>query len=126
MENKNYKKFKYQNYENCYFVVNSYLADKKAMAIAIENDEGPITYCTVYEHESLYSENITVIKNYSENSHLTEFLKKLGIVIDIIYRVPCNRFSLDSLNGDNPQTFDTCIIDTDKLKEYCKIWNYNV
>lgn len=121
------KKFKYKNYENCYFIVGSYLADKKAMAISIQNDdEGPISTCTIYDNFGIYSENITTIKNYSENSHMTKFLQKLGVVIDILDRRACNDFVKDTLQGKNPQTIDTCIIDYNKLKEYTKIWNYNV
>lgn len=121
------KKFTYKNYKGCYFTVASYVADNKAMAISIENEnEGPITVCTVYDDMRMYSEHITTIKNYSENSHLTDFLKKMGIVIDIIDRTPCNSYVEDSLNSENPQTIDICLIDTEKLKEYCKEWNYDV
>jgi len=126
MKNNNCKKFRYKNFDNCYFIVSSYLAQKEAMAIQIEKDGEPIATCTVFEFGLPYSEHVTVIKNYSENSHMTNFLKKLGIVKEILYRNPCNSFVTETLTGNNPQTFDTCLIDTDKLKEYCKIWNYNV
>lgn len=70
------KTFTYKDYENCYFRVGSYAADNKAMAISIENlEDGPIATCTVYDIYSAYSEHITTIKNYSENSHMTKFLK---------------------------------------------------
>ena len=78
------KKFTYKDYENCYFIVGNYVVDKNAMAISIENDEGPIATCTVYDDYGMYSRHITTIRNYSENSHMTEFLKKLGVVVDII------------------------------------------
>ena len=38
----------------------------------------------------------------------------------------CNFYVLDTLKTENPQTIDFCFIDNDKLKEYCKSWNYNV
>lgn len=120
------KKFTYKNYKNCYFIVGSYVADKRAMAISIQSDGEPITTCTVYDDFGMYNEHITTIKNYSENSHMTDFLKELGVVADIIDRYPCNRFVYDTLETDNPQTMDICIIDIDKLKEYCKEWHYNV
>ncbi len=120
------KKFNYKNYKNCYFVVASYAANDKAMAISIENEKGPISVCTVYDGWSMYSEHITTIKNYSENSHMTEFLQKMGIVIDILNRTPCNEFERNTINSSNPQTIDSCLIDTDKLREYAKEWHYNV
>ena len=36
------KKFTYKNYKNCYFIVGSYVADKRAMAISIQSDGEPI------------------------------------------------------------------------------------
>lgn len=120
------KTFKYKKYKNCYFIVDSYLGDKKAMAITIENNDGAVAICTVYDKFGVYEEGLVTIKNYSENSHMTDFLKNLGIVLDIVSRYPCNTFSYESLNTNNPQTIDICIIDINKLKEYCKSWNYNV
>ena len=120
------KKFTYKNYENCYFIVGNYVADKNAMAISIKNDEENIVTCTVYRDFDPHCEGIVTIKNYSENSHITDFLVKLGIVTDILNRVPCNPFAYDTLDTDNPQTFDFCVIDVRKLKEFCKEWHYNV
>jgi len=120
------KTFTYKNYNNCYFVVSSYAINNEAMAISIESDGEPIATCTIYDDFGIYSDNITTIKNYSENSHITDFLKTLGVVTEIINRYPCNRFVYDTLEGNNPQTIDTCIINIDKLKKYCKEWHYNV
>lgn len=121
------KTFNYKNYKNCYFYVTNYLADKNAMAISIQNDEeGDIAFCTIYDVLSVYSPDLVTIKNYSENSYMTNFLEDLGVVISIIDRRPCNQFVRDTINTDNPQTIDTCIVDTDILKEYCKKWKYNV
>ena len=121
------KTFTYKDYKNCYFRVGSYVADNKAMAISIENlEDGPIATCTVYDDYSAYSEHITTIKNYSENSHMTKFLKKLKVVEEILFSRPCNSFVADTLYTNNPQTIDTCLINTDILKEYSKVWKYNV
>lgn len=119
------KYFTYKKYEDCYFKVNAYLADKEAMAISIYNkEEGPITCCTVYSDLYLYTEGLVTIKNYSENSHLADFLMELGVVTEIIMRQPCNPIVQDTLNSNNPQTIDLCDIDIKKLKEYSKEWNY--
>lgn len=120
------KTFNYKGKNGCYFMVNSYLANKKAMAIQIFQNDERIIDCTVYDKMGMYSENITTIKNYSENSHMTDFLVKLGIVEDILYRYICNNYVYDSLKTDNPQTNDCCLINIDLLKEYSKEWNYNV
>ena len=121
------KNFTYKKYKNCYFRVGSYVADDKAMAITIENEkDGLITVCTVYDEMTCYSEDITAIKNYSENSHMTDFLIKLKVVDEIIWRTPCNRLTVETLNTKNPQTIDTCLINTDVLKKYTKEWNCNV
>ena len=117
------KTFTYKDYENCYFRVGSYAADNKAMAISIENlEDGPIATCTVYDIYSAYSEHITTIKNYSENSHMTKFLKKIKVVDEVLFSRPCNSFVADTLYTNNPQTIDTCLINTDILKEYSKVW----
>lgn len=120
------KTFTYKDYENCYFRVGSYVADNEAMAISIENlEDGPIATCTIYDDYSAYSEHITTIKNYSENSHMTNFLKKLNVISEVLYSKPCNSFVADTLHTNNPQTIDTCLINTDILKQYSKSWNYN-
>lgn len=121
------KTFNYKNHTNCYFNVDSYVLNSKAMAISIQNDrDSEITTCTIYEKNTPYSNYLITIKNYSENSHLTDFLEELGIVITIIDRVPCNNFVSSSIFTDNPQPIDTCLIDLDMLKKYTKNWNYNV
>lgn len=121
------KTFTYKKYKNCYFIVGSYLADEKAIAISIENKkEGLISTCTVYDTFWSYNEDVATIKNYSENSHMTDFLTKMKVVDEIIWREPCNSFVRDTLNTSNPQTIDTCLINKKVLKEYTKEWNYNV
>ena len=117
------KRFNYKQYKDCYFIVSTYAANKNALAISIENEkEGPITTCTVYLTDGLYTENTAIIKNYSENSGMTKFLQELGIVIEIFDRRPCNALVANTLNSSNPQTCDTCFIDKEKLKEYTKKW----
>ena len=121
------KTFTYKDYQNCYFRVGSYAADNAAMAISIENlEDGPIATCTVYDNYSAYSEDITTIKNYSENSYMTSFLKKLKVVEEVLFSMPCNSHVINTLNTNNPQTIDTCLINTDILKEYSKVWKYDV
>lgn len=120
------KTFTYKDYKNCYFTVGCYAADNNAMAISIENlEDGPIACCTVYNAFDIYDTNITTIKNYSENSHMTKFLQKLNIISAVLYSRPCNSFVADTLYTNNPQTIDTCLINTDILREYTKVWKYN-
>lgn len=121
------KTFNYKKYKKCYFIVGTYAVDEYAMYIGIENkSEGMITDCTVFDRYSTYEPGKVTIKNYSENSHLTDFLKKIKIIKKICKRIPCNNFpeTLASLRGGNPQTIDNCEIDMDLLKEYSKEWNY--
>lgn len=120
------KTFTYKDYKNCYFTVGCYAVDNNAMAISIENlEDGPIACCTVYNAFDIYDTNITTIKNYSENSHMTKFLQKLNIISAVLYSRPCNSFVADTLYTNNPQTIDTCLINTDILREYTKVWKYN-
>ena len=120
------KTFNYKKYKNCYFNVYSYMADDNAMAIVMTNGNTLNMVCTVYNKDSFYTDGVTSIKNHSKNSHLTDFLQKLGIVVEIINRVPCNNLVVGTLNSKNPQTIDDCLIDMDLLKQYCKEWDYNV
>ena len=118
--------FNYKDYNDCYFTVASYQADPNAIAFSIENSEdGPITTCTVFDREGCYTNGLATIKNYSENSGMTKFLKKLGVVTNIFFRKPCNSLVVDTLDTKNPQSIDTVLIDTDKLKKYSKEWYYD-
>ena len=110
------KTFNYKKYKNCYFKVGRYLYGDNAMAISIENEtNGPITTCTVIHELGMYMENITTIKNYSENANITNFLKSLGIVVNVIGSYPCNAYVKNTT-----ETIDICEIDMEKLKEYTK------
>lgn len=121
------KTFTYKKYKKCYFIVSTYLQPKNPIAIMIYNDkEGPISDCTTYIRGLSYK-SLAVIKNYSENSKMTDFLQQLGIIKEIKCRFACNSFpeTLSSLQTDNPQTMDVCEINIDKLKEYSMLWDYD-
>ena len=61
------KTFTYKDYKNCYFIVGSYIRNNMAMEIRIENAEGAIMECTIYDDSFFYTPSIVAIKNYSEN-----------------------------------------------------------
>ena len=111
------KTFNYKNHKKCYFNVYSYAANDEAMAIVMTNGKSLDIVCTVYDKNSIYMNGVTAIKNYSENSHLTEFLQKLGIITEVFNRTPCNNHVIDTLNSKNPQSIDNCFIDMDLLKQ---------
>lgn len=115
----NYKTFKYKKYKNCYFEVGNYLYNSQSMFIQIKNnEEGDIATATVNMPGYLYMSNTATIKNYSENSGMTKFLQKLGIIEDIYTRKRCNPFATES------ETIDFCEINIKKLKEYSQEFNY--
>lgn len=58
------------------------------------------------------------IKNYSENSGMTKFLQKLGIIEEIYTSQKCHPGATDS------ETIDYCQINVEKLREYSKKFNY--
>lgn len=114
-----YKTFKYKDYNNCYFIVNSYNSNKFAMAITIfsEKEEASI-FATVYMKDYLYLPNTITIRNYSDTSGMTEFLEDLGIIEEIYSRRKCHPKATEN------ETIDYCCINVDKLKEYTKEFNY--
>ena len=115
-----YKTFKYKNYTNCYFEVGNYAYNPQAMFIQIKNDnEGDILTATVNMPNYLYMPDTTTIKNYSENSGITKFLKKLGIIEDIYTSQKRNSFASEH------ETIDFCQINIDKLKKYSKEFHYD-
>lgn len=115
-----HKKFKYKKYNNCSFVVSSYLQNKYSMAIQIiSEDEGPICTCTVHMSDYMYYPGSATIKNYSENSGMTKFLQNLGIIEEIYSKSKCNIFA------GNDETIDFCDINMDKLKEYSSEYEYS-
>ena len=89
------------------------------MSIRIENTNGEnITVVTVNMKDYLYGPNEATIKNYSENSGITKFLEKLGVIEEIYSKVKCNPYASKN------ETIDYCLINIDKLKEYTKEFNY--
>ena len=114
-ENKN---FKYKEYENCSFMVGNYPMNSDAMSIAIIDDEGIITVPTVNMPGYCYDINTATIKNYSENSGMTKFLKKLGVVKEVYSKRKANNFC------SNSETIDFCEINIEKLKQYSSQFDY--
>lgn len=113
------KTFKYKNYGDCYFNVSNYLHNKQSMAISMESTDGePITTVTVNMADYLYEPDTATIKNYSENSGLTKFLEKLGVIEEIYTRAKCNP------RASEGETIDYCLMNIEKLKEYTNTFNY--
>lgn len=114
-----FKTFKYKNYGDCYFTVSNYLHNKQSMAISIKNIEGEdITIATVNMRDYMYEPDTATIKNYSENSGITKFLKKLGVIEEIYSRAKCGPYTTKD------ETIDYCLMNISKLKEYSKEFNY--
>lgn len=113
------KTFEYKGKEGCYFKVGSYLSNPQCMFIVIGNniDEGE-TVCTVNMTNYMYFPDTTTVKNYSENSGMTEFLLKLGVIEEIYSKVPAHQLA------EKGETIDFCAINVEKLKEYSKEYNY--
>ena len=90
----NYKTFKYKNYGDCYFNVGNYMYNRQSMAISIVSTEGEsITTVTVNMRYYMYEPNTATIKNYSENSDMTKFLQKLGIIEEVYSKSKCNTYA---------------------------------
>jgi len=114
-----YKKFNYKKYKNCWFNVGRYVGMFGPMFIEIENEkEGPICVATVNMPGYCYDVCETTIKNYSENSGMTKFLQKMGIIKEIYGRSKCNPMA------GVKETIDYCLINIEKLKEYSKNFDY--
>lgn len=113
------KTFKYKNYGDCYFNVSNYLYNKQSMAISMESTDGePITTVTVNMTDYLYEPDTATIKNYSENSGLTKFLEKLGVIEEVYTNAKCNPYASEN------ETIDYCLMNIEKLKEYTNTFNY--
>lgn len=114
-----YKTFKYKEYNNCWFEVGNYLNPKQSMYIKIVNkNEGDIADVTVNMADYFYSPDTATIKNYSENSGMTDFLIDLDIVDFIYSKRPCNMYATKN------ETIDFCQINIDELKKYSKVFDY--
>lgn len=113
------KRFNYKNNKNCSFYVGNYLNNAQCMAIQILDKNGEDIYtCTVNMPDYMYYPETTTIKNYSENSGMTKFLSKLGIIEEIYSQVPAHRYA------EKGETIDFCLINVEKLKEYSSEFNY--
>lgn len=114
-----YKKFNYKGHKNCYFEVGNYLNNPQSMAIQIKCDEDEISYtATVNMRDYFYEPGTATIKNYSENSGMTKFLEKLGIIEEVYSSRKAHQYASEK------ETIDYCQIDEEKLKEYSKTFNY--
>lgn len=121
------KTFEFEEYSKCNFFVSHYCFDEKAIAISIEDSTTSelICKCTTYDIHRDYEVGIATIKNYTENVGMTEFLKKLGIVEEVIKSYILNEDVEDF--GDIPikkETLDVCKINLEVLKSYSKEWKY--
>ena len=115
----NCKTFKYKNYGYCYFNVGNYMNNKQSMAISIVSMEGEcITVATVNMSNYIYAPDTATIKNYAENSGITKFLQKLGVIEEIYSKSQCNPYASKN------ETIDYCLINVNKLKEYTNQFNY--
>lgn len=115
-----YKTFKYKKYKNCYFEVGNYAYNRQSMYIQIKNDaEGDIATATVNMSNYMYYPETVTIKNYGENTGMTNFLFKLGILTDVYSKRKCNLYAPDN------ETIDYCQVDVDKLKEYSARFEYD-
>lgn len=114
-----YKTFNYKNNKNCSFEVSNYQSNPQSMAIIIVNSKGEEkARVTTNMPEYLYLPDTATIKNYLENSGMTKFLNKLGI-IEAIYT---SRKSHPMASAS--ETIDFCEINVEKLKEYSSKFNY--
>lgn len=114
-----HKTFNYKNYRNCSFEVGNYMNNPQAMYILILNSKGEeIKRVTVNMTDYFYSENTASIKNYSENSGMTNFLLKLDI-IEFIY----TKRKAHPLANDR-ETIDFCEISIEEIKKYSSKFNY--
>ena len=114
-----YKTFNYKKNKNCSFEVGNYQYNPQSMAIVMVDGKGEeITRVTVNMPDYFYSPNTASIKNYSENSGMTKFLNKLGIIESIYTKRKANPFAPQT------ETIDFCEINIEKLKEYSSEFNY--
>jgi hypothetical protein len=89
------------------------------MFIQIKNEEYGLLYdATVNMPDYMYFPDTATIKNYSDNSGMTKWLQKLGIIEEIYTRKKCNPMA------SKEETIDYCQINIKKLKEYSKEFNY--
>lgn len=120
-------KIDYTNYINCYFKVSFYESNFKAMCITLygvkENELDsscyPICNCTVFHSSVDYKQNIIAIKEEYIN-----LFKKLQIIdkVKSTNTIPLSKCKNGLDYADKP--FCICEINQEKLKRFCKDWNY--
>ena len=114
-----YKTFNYKKYKGCSFEVGNYKYNPQSMSIIIVDSEGEErAIVTINMPDYFYSPNTATIKNYSENSGMTKFLNKLGVIETIYTKRRAN------LLAQPTETIDFCAINIDKLKKYSSKFNY--
>ena len=114
-----YKTFKYKKYKNCWFEVGNYPRNPEAMLITINSESmAEPQIITVNMPDYMYDENTATIKNYSENSGITDFLIDLDI-IDYIYSK-----KQSNICATKGETIDYCEINIEEIKKYSKKFNY--
>ncbi len=111
------KTFDYKENKGCSFKVGNYIYNSQCMSIIIANNEEEIV-CTVNMPDYMYFPETTTIKNYSENSGMTDFLLKLGIIEQVYSKVPAHQYA------QKGETIDFCQINVEKLKEYSQEYKY--
>lgn len=114
-----YATFKYKKYKDCWFEVANYPRNPQAMSIIINSERmvNPIVV-TVNMTDYIYEENTATIKNYSENSGMTDFLINLDIIDYIYSKKQCNIYATKK------ETIDYCEINIEELKKYSKKFDY--
>lgn len=118
------KTFEFTNNTSCFFDVGHYPKNANAISIGIVDSDSEETIVSATDYLEIdYEIGQAVIKNYSaygndvtSNVGMTEFLKNLGIVEDVI--------ESNFVENDERKTVDVCKINLRILKEYSKYWDY--
>lgn len=121
------KTFRFKKYPKCNFWVSHYYFDDDAIAIVIVDSvtNDVICKCTTYDIHFNYNLGIATIKNYTENVGMTDFLKDLGVVEEVIKSYILNE-GIEDFGGISieKETIDVCKINIKLLKSYATEWRY--
>ena len=115
-----------RKYRNCYFKVGRYDANQKAMFISVygikDSDEDIEEYfidtITVFNSSTLYDNKRITVKE-----EFVPILRKLNIILDD-RRTRVTRQESNNTMDYIDRYYCVCSIDTEKLKRFCKEWNY--
>lgn len=115
-----------KKYRNCYFKVGKYDSNPKAMFISAygikDSDEDIEEYfidtITVFNSTTLYNNKRITVKE-----EFVPVLRKLNIILEDRRSIVTRQESHDIMDYID-RYYCTCIIDTEKLKRFCKEWNY--